>query len=93
MPKNLITWLGVLVALLPFITVQSSIKMPLYIASGVIIAVVSYREKHPRRKSVQQFASRKSKKGVVIAGVTSPIEVAESSTNNPTNEHATSGTV
>lgn len=66
MGKNFITTLGVLVALLPFVTIPSSYKIPLFVLLGSMIAYVSYKEHHQKKKVVGiSKRGRRSTLGVV----------------------------
>lgn len=70
MIKNLITTLGVLVALLPFLSIPGSIKGPLFIVFGITIAVISYQDRHNRRKGFIGDVIRRGRK--VIDSASSP---------------------
>ncbi|MDO8492860.1 MAG: hypothetical protein Q7S34_04430 [bacterium] len=62
MYKNLVITLGVLVAVLPFISIPGSMKTPLYIIFGVTVAVIGYQEKHPKRKGFLGAVVRRGRK-------------------------------
>ena len=62
MNKNFFITLGILVSLLPFISVPNQFKTPVYILLGALIAVVSYREKYIKRRLMGFSASRRFKK-------------------------------
>ena len=51
MPKNLIIYLGVIVAVMPFITIPSSWKNPVYVLIGASIAYLYYRERGAKKKT------------------------------------------
>lgn len=72
MSKNLITILGILVAILPFVSIPGSIRDPLYIIFGITIAMVGYQDRHNRRKGLVGTVVRKGRKVVIplVAGVT-----------------------
>lgn len=62
MNKNLFIVLGVIVALLPFVSIPNSFKTPIYIILGASIAIVSYRERYMKKKLIGFSASRRFKK-------------------------------
>mgnify|MGYP007083475041 CR=1 FL=1 len=50
MNKNFVTTLGILIAVMPFITIPTSFKTPIYFLLGSLIAYTSYREHHQKKK-------------------------------------------
>jgi|GEM_PF-7125122 len=74
MQKNLITILAGVLAVLatPFISIPSSWKEPFFIVIALTIAVISYREKHAKRKS--PLFTRRAKKTPVPSIFTAPLE-------------------
>ena len=52
MPKNLITILGVLIAILPFLGIPGSIKSPIYFLLGLAVAFTGYYQSHYKKKNI-----------------------------------------
>lgn len=69
MSKNLVFILaiGTVVLATPFVSIPNAWKNPFYIIFGVIIAYISYRERHGKRKTTS-IGGKKMKK--VVGGVT-----------------------
>lgn len=50
MNKNFVTTLGILIAIMPFITIPTSYKTPMYFLLGSLVAYTSYREHNQKKK-------------------------------------------
>jgi len=94
MSKNFITILGVCVAILPFITIPSYIRNPLYMIFGVTIAIVGYQERHNRRKGLIGTVVRRGRKVVgPIVGVVAGSEIGGTNELNTNEPHEQTGTI
>jgi len=85
-PKNTLTILGILVALLAFLGFPGSFKTPAFFILGLVIAYVSYQEHHHRRKLPSFKRGSRKLKGAVSLQV-SPLSEDSSSSTPPSHTH------
>mgnify|MGYP001560265761 FL=1 len=69
--RKTILWLGILVALLPFLGLPSSWKTAIFFVSGILIAWNSFQlNKHRQAKRIKQ--ERKRKEEIISAPISQP---------------------
>ncbi len=84
MQKNFFIIIGILIALLPFLSIPHSYKTPIYIVLGAIVAITSYRERYLKKKLISIPHIKRFKKSSPSTPILSDMSVKNNSPDENT---------